>query len=174
MEFSIEKSVEILERTPKTLEVLLNGLSDDWIYNNEGEDTWCVFDVIGHLVHGEKTDWMERTLIILSSDGNKTFAPFDRFAQFKDSKGKSLQQLLEEFQELRTSNLQILKDLQISDSDMKKTGIHPNFGQVTLEQLLSTWVVHDLNHLSQISRVLAKQYKDSVGSWEAYLRILKS
>lgn len=174
MEFSIEKSVEILERTPKTLEVLLNGLSDDWIYNNEGEDTWNVFDVIGHLVHGEKTDWMERTLIILSSDGNKTFAPFDRFAQFKDSKGKSLQQLLEEFQELRTSNLQILKDLQISHSDMKKTGIHPSFGQVTLEQLLSTWVVHDLNHLSQISRVLAKQYKDSVGSWEAYLRILKS
>ncbi|MCB0432442.1 MAG: DinB family protein [Mangrovimonas sp.] len=174
MEFSIEKSVEILERTPKTLEVLLNGLSDDWIYNNEGEDTWNVFDVIGHLVHGEKTDWMERTLIILSSDGNKTFAPFDRFAQFKDSRGKTLQQLLEEFQELRTSNLQILKDLQISHSDMKKTGIHPSFGQVTLEQLLSTWVVHDLNHLSQISRVLAKQYKDSVGSWEAYLRILKS
>ncbi|MCB0424576.1 MAG: DinB family protein [Mangrovimonas sp.] len=174
MEFSIEKSVEILERTPKTLEVLLNGLSDDWIYNNEGEDTWNVFDVIGHLVHGEKTDWMERTLIILSSDGDKTFAPFDRFAQFKDSRGKTLQQLLEEFQELRTSNLQILKDLQISHSDMKKTGIHPSFGQVTLEQLLSTWVVHDLNHLSQISRVLAKQYKDSVGSWEAYLRILKS
>jgi len=174
MEFSIEKSVEILERTPKTLEVLLNGLSDDWIYNNEGEDTWNVFDVIGHLVHGEKTDWMERTLIILSSDGNKTFAPFDRFAQFKDSRGKTLQQLLEEFQELRTSNLQILKDLQINNSDMKKTGIHPSFGQVTLEQLLSTWVVHDLNHLSQISRVLAKQYKDSVGSWEAYLRILKS
>lgn len=174
MKFSFEKSIEILERTPKTLEVLLTGLSEDWISNNEGEATWSVFDVIGHLVHGEKTDWIERTHIILSSEENKTFTPFDRFAQFKDSKGKTLAQLLKEFQELRTTNLQILKDLQIADPDLKKTGIHPSFGEVTLEQLLSTWVVHDLNHVSQISRVMAKQYKDSVGPWIDYLRILKS
>lgn len=170
--FSIDKALEILEKTPKTISTLLENLSDEWIFSNEGEETWSPFDVVGHLIHGEKTDWAQRLNKVLSDD-DKHFEPFDRFAQFESSKGKSLQQLLSEFETLRTKNLTILKSLNISEVDLQKTGIHPDFGEVTLRQLLATWVTHDLGHIAQIARVMAKQYTYEVGPWTAYISILK-
>jgi len=172
MEFHLSKSIEILDRTPKVLTQLLEGLSDEWIYNNEGGESWSPYDIIGHLIHGEKTDWITRTEIILSDGTEKTFAPFDRFAQFEASKGKTISILLEEFQALRQSNLTALKSKNITSNDLKKTGIHPAFGEVTLKNLLACWVAHDLGHLAQISRVMAKQYKEEVGPWLEYLPIL--
>lgn len=177
MDFSLEKSIEILERTPTVLKDLLDNISDDWSMNNEGkkgdEETWSPYDVLGHLIHGESGDWLERTDIILSEGENKNFKPFDRFAQFEESKGKSLKDLLGEFMMLRIMNLEKLKAKNITEADLDKKGIHPAFGEVTLRQLLSTWAVHDLNHLAQITRVMAYQYKDNVGPWKEYLRILK-
>lgn len=172
MKFSIEKAIEILERTPATLSHLLTGLSDDWTAHNEGGDTWAVYDVIGHLIHGDKTDWLIRAELILSEAANKTFEAFDRFAQFENSKGKNLSQLLIEFQEVRLQNLTKLQQLNIQPADLQKTGIHPVFGEVTLSQLLATWVAHDLDHISQISRIMAKQYKEEIGPWIAFLKVL--
>jgi hypothetical protein len=173
MNFSLERSIEILERTPTAYKELLNGVSDVWIMSNEGDGTWSPYDVLGHLIHGETTDWMERIEIILSDNPDKKFRSFDRFAQFEESKGKSLKDLLGEFMMLRIMNLEKLKAKNITETDLDKKGIHPVFGEVTLKQLLSTWVVHDLNHLAQVSRVMAHQYKDEVGPWKEYLRILK-
>ena len=172
MKFDIYRSLEILERTPKTISVLLDGLSDEWIMTNEGGETWCVYDVVGHLIHGEKSDWITRMEIILSNREHKEFQPFDRFAQFRDSKGKSLKELLHEFEQLRSKNIEMLKSKMITQEDLTKTALHPALGEVSLSELLSTWVAHDLNHLAQISRVIAKQYKDEVGPWVKYLRIL--
>lgn len=172
MNFSIEKSIEILERTPVVLETMLQNVSADWTTNNEGGETWSVFDVLGHLVHGEKTDWMARMEIILSDAPDKTFKSFDRFAQFEESKGKTLGQLLDEFRELRKKNTSLLRSKKLTRENLQETGVHPVFGKVTLAQLLSTWTVHDLDHISQISRVMAKQYKEDVGPWVEYLRIL--
>ncbi len=173
MNFSIEKSLDILDRTPEVLLQLLDGLSDEWTTQNEGEDTWSAYDIIGHLIHGEKTDWIIRAQIILSSNEDKNFEPFDRFAQYENSKGKSLPELLKEFKILRRKNIVILKSLMIDREKLEETGIHPEFGEVTLHQLLATWVVHDLNHLYQISRVMAKHYIEDVGPWIAYLKILQ-
>ena len=173
MEFSIIKSIEILERTPETLNLLLDGISLEWTSNNEGEETWSVYDVIGHLIQGEKTDWLKRAELILSDKEDKSFVPFDRFAQFENSKGKTLKELLVDFKAIRTANLQRLSQLNITEKDYSKTGIHPVFGEVSLSQLLSTWVVHDLDHIAQISRIMAKQYKEEVGPWVEYLKILK-
>ncbi|WP_421898621.1 DinB family protein [Marinoscillum sp.] len=172
--FDLEKAIEILERTPRTLEQLLDGLSSQWIMTNEGPGTWSPYDVVGHLIHGEKTDWIPRMLIILSEKEPKTFTPFDRFAQEKNSHGKTINELLTAFKNLRLHNLNTLKVQNISSEDLKKTGIHPDFGLVTLAQLLATWTVHDLNHLSQISRVMARQYSSEVGPWVQYLKILRS
>ena len=174
MQFSINNSIEILERTPDTLFHLLNAISDGWTSSHEGNETWSVYDVIGHLIHGEKTDWMVRIQIILSDQSDSNFKPFDRFAQFETSKGKSLCQLLGEFRTIRNTNLEKFKKLNITEVDLLKAGIHPAFGSVTLSQLISAWVVHDLNHMAQINRIMAKQYKDEVGPWIEYLRILKS
>ncbi len=173
MEFSLSKSIEILERTPETLFQLLQNLHPDWTSTNEGVDTWSAYDVIGHLIHGDKSDWVVRAEIILSNRNEKRFEAFDRFAQFEDSKGKTLPQLLTEFNAIRKANIERLRSLNITDEDLMKTGIHPSFGLVTLAQLLATWVVHDLDHISQISRVMAKQYKEEVGPWIAYLKILR-
>lgn len=173
MNFSLEKSLEILERTPTAYKELLNGVSNEWCMTNEGGETWSPYDILGHLIHGETTDWMERIEIILSDKPEKNFKPFDRFAQFEESKGKSLKDLLGEFMMLRIMNLEKLKSKNITETDLDKTGIHPEFGEVTLRQLLSTWVVHDLNHLAQVARVMAYHYKDEVGPWKEYLRILK-
>ncbi|MCI0449681.1 MAG: DinB family protein [Chlorobi bacterium] len=172
MKFSIEKSVEILERTPRVLEELLNDLSDEWITSNEGADSWSPYDIMGHLIHGEKTDWITRMQIILSGREDKSFEPFDRFAQFKNSKGKSIKLLLDEFKQLRKKNIETLNSANITSDQLNLTGIHPEFGEVTLEQLIATWVVHDLSHIVQISRVMAMQYKDEVGPWIEYLPIL--
>lgn len=172
MNFNLKKSIEILERTPASLYSLLNNVDEDWTLKNEGNETWSVFDVLGHLIHGEKTDWIQRVKIILSNSPDKAFQPYDRFAQFKESKGKSMQQLLDEFITLREQNLKFLTSKNISDSDLNLIGIHPVFGEVTLSQLIATWMVHNLNHISQISRIMAKQYKKEVGPWIEYLTIL--
>lgn len=173
MEFNLERSIQILERTPLVLKSLLTGLSEEWTSTNEGNETWSAFDVVGHLIHGELTDWIPRAEVILSRSGSKTFTPYDRFAQFQDSKGKSLAELLTEFEELRKRNIVYLHAKNISNEDLHENGIHPDFGEVTLSQLLATWVVHDLTHIAQISRVMSKQYKDAVGPWIAYLRVLQ-
>lgn len=173
MQFSLEKSIELLSRTPDVLFQLTNGLSPEWTSTNEGPETWSVFDVVGHLIHGENTDWVPRAEIILSGNTNKRFPPFDRFAQAELSKGKDLSQLLHEFKIARNNSLQRLKALKINEQDLTKTGIHPSLGEVTLAQLLATWVVHDLDHISQIARVMAKQYQTETGQWIAYLKILR-
>lgn len=172
MEFNLKTTFEILERTPQILNTLLSGLSEHWIFSNEGNDTWSAFDIVGHLLHGEKTDWIARLKIILSEGSNKTFEPFDRFAQFQNSKGKPLSELLHEFSRIRQQNISYLKSLNISDKQLGFKGIHPALGEVTLRELLATWVTHDLGHIAQIARVMAKQYKDEVGPWEAYIPIL--
>ncbi len=172
MLFNLSKSIEILERTPAVLKTLLSNLSPDWTQQNEGGETWSPYDVIGHLIHGEKTDWIVRTQIILSEKVDKTFEPFDRLAHLNTGPEKSLEELLNEFQLLREKSLVALKSMQVNEEKLKKTGIHPAFGEVTLAQLLSCWTVHDLNHIVQITRVMAKQYKDEVGPWIEYLNVL--
>lgn len=173
MNFNISKSIEILERTPDVLIAMLHPISPDWTTSNEGGETWSVYDVVGHLIEGEKTDWIPRMEIILSKRKDKTFEPFNRFAQFEESKGSSLEKLLEEFKQLRKKNIELLRSKKLTDTSGQEKGIHPVFGEVTLAQLLSTWTVHDLNHISQIARVMAKQYKTEVGPWVEYLRILQ-
>lgn len=172
MKFSLERSFEILERTPSVLRSLLENLGDEWIMNNEGPDTFSPFDVVGHLLHGEKTDWAARTKMILESGISQSFVPWDRFAMFEESKGKNLQQLLDEFARVRKENLSWLKSLQLTESDLDKKGMHPTLEEVTLRNLLSTWVVHDLTHIAQITRVMAKQYKEEMGPWPEFFRIL--
>jgi len=173
MTFNLEQSIEILDNTPKVLSSYLLHLSDDWLKHNEGENTWSPYDVVGHLIFGEQTDWMARIQIILSDSDNKLFEPFDRFAQLKNDQSQPISALLEEFSKLRTENIKTLKSLHITEADFNKTGIHPEFGEVSLSQLIATWVVHDLGHISQISRVMAKQYKTDVGPWIDYLGVLK-
>jgi len=172
MKYDIDKALEVLERTPLILKSYLENLSDDWVFCNEGDETWSAFDIVGHLIHCENTDWIPRLKIILSEAENKAFEPFDRFAQFKNSKGKSLAYLLSEFQELRTENMQYLKSINLSDKELSLKGSHPDFGKVTAKELLATWVTHDLGHIAQISRVMAKQYKNEVGPWVEYISIL--
>ncbi|MEL6812115.1 MAG: DinB family protein [Bacteroidota bacterium] len=172
MNFDIQKAMAVLERTPATLMTLLSGLSSEWTTQNEGGDSWSPYDVIGHLVHGEKTDWMPRLEIVLSDGPTKTFEPYDRFAQFTMSDGKSLEVLLNAFEFLRKKNLELLKLKRLTEEDLDRQGIHPELGPVTLRNLLSAWVVHDLGHIAQISRVMAKQYKNEVGPWPKYLTIL--
>ncbi|MEO0339958.1 MAG: DinB family protein [Bacteroidota bacterium] len=172
MKFNIQKSIEILSRTPAVLEALLSNLSPEWWQNNEGKDTWSPYDVLGHLIHGEKTDWVVRSKIILSDHTNKTFEPFDRFAQMQEEK-KTMEDLLAEFKILRAENIKELQSLNINDETLQWKGIHPALGEAKLKELLSTWTVHDLGHIAQISRVMAKQYQTEVGPWKAYLGILK-
>ncbi len=173
MQFDLHKTIAILERTPIVLKTLLSGIPDEWTLSNEGPETWSAYDVVGHLIHGEKTDWIPRMEIILSKNPDKHFTPYDRFAQFIESKGKTMQQLHDEFAVLRIQNIETLCQATITEADLNKTGIHPAFGAVTLAQLLATWTAHDLNHIAQIARVMAKQYKDATGPWVAYLKILQ-
>ena len=173
MQFDLDKSIEVLEKTPAILESYLLDLSDDWLRKNEGGATWSPYTVVGHLIFGEKTDWMVRIKIILNASENKLFEPFDRFAQQKEDQSRPIKDLLLDFRELRSENLDELKSLKITQNELKRTGIHPEFGEVTLEQLIAAWTVHDLGHIGQISRVMAKQYTKEVGPWIAYLGILK-
>ncbi|OIQ30445.1 MAG: hypothetical protein BM564_03505 [Bacteroidetes bacterium MedPE-SWsnd-G2] len=172
MNYKIEDALAILKRTPKVLKQLLSGLPNQWLHSNEGEKTWSPYDVTGHLVHGEKTDWLTRINIILSDSEEKTFQTFDRFAQFNEDQNKPIENLLAQFSELRTENLEQLLHLNITPDQLQLQGIHPQLGPVTLEQLLSTWVAHDLGHIAQITRVMAKQYENEVGPWKAYLGVL--
>jgi len=172
MEFDLKKSIEILSRTPDALDKLLSGLDETWILSNEGGETWSPFDVMGHLIYCEQTNWMPRVEIILSDRQDKAFTPFDRFAQFELSKGKNMQQLLDEFKSERQKSLGSLKFKNITEEDLDKTGVHPTFGEITLRQQLSTWTVHDLAHTGQIVRVMAKQYSEAVGPWKEFLPIL--
>ena len=172
MNFELKKSLEILERTPRILTGMLAGLSETWTCQNEGEGTWSPFDIVGHLVHGEKTDWIPRMKIILEHGATRPFEPFDRFAQFEESKGKSLVLLLEEFDRLRGENLRTLKNTLTNETDLDQPGKHPELGAVNLRQLLATWTVHDLGHIAQVARVMAKQYDREVGPWKAYLGVL--
>ncbi len=172
MLFNLATAIEVLERTPGTLKKMLGGLSGDWTDTNEGPETWSPFDIVGHLIHGEKTDWIPRMEILLSDGEDKTFEPFDRFAQFENSKGRSLDELLEEFATLRAQNIEKLRSRELEKEDLLKEGNHPELGSVILSELLASWVVHDLNHIAQISRVMASQYREEVGPWKAYLGIL--
>lgn len=172
MKYHIDNALEVLERTPNVLNVYLENLSDEWVLSNEGGESWSPFDVVGHLIHGEKTDWIPRIKLVLNDSENKTFEPYDRFAQFEESQGKTMKQLLSEFSELRLQNLEFFKSLNITESDFDKKAIHPSLGEVTLKNLLATWVAHDLGHINQISRVMAKQYKSEVGPWVEYLSVL--
>lgn len=172
MKYALPDAIAILERTPSVLDGWLRDLPDAWTSPNEGPDTWSVFDVMGHLIHGEKTDWIPRARLILSDAADKRFEPFDRFAQFENSVGKTLSQLLDEFASLRSDNLKTLKSWNLQETDLDKTGIHPAFGTVTLRQHLATWVTHDFTHISQIARVMAKQYKEEVGHWVKYIGVL--
>jgi hypothetical protein len=170
--FVMDEAVALLARTPATLDALLSGLPDGWIAAHEGGETWSPFDVIGHLIHGEQTDWIPRARIILEHGESRVFDTFDRTAQFAASNGRTLVSLLEEFATLRRANLRVLATLNLTDADLDRRGRHPGLGVVTLGQLLATWVAHDLDHVVQISRVLARQYSDNVGPWRAYLRII--
>ena len=173
MNFQIEQAVEILSRTPSVLNSLLGNLSDEWTIEKENVESWSPFDIVGHFIHGEETDWIPRAEIILAQGENLTFEPFDRFAQFERSKGKTLSELLETFATLRGRNIEILRRMNVTPERLKLKGIHPELGEVNLEQLLSTWVVHDLTHIRQIAIVLARKYAENVGVWKEYLSILK-
>ncbi|MEP6783140.1 MAG: DinB family protein [Acidobacteriota bacterium] len=172
MEFNLDHGISILERTPQTLSAMLSGLSPAWTDATEGPDTWSPTVVIGHLIQGERTDWIARAEIILAQGANRKFTPFDRFAQFKDSAGKPLAELLDEFARLRAENLTKLKSWQLDEAQLALEGEHPKFGAVTLRQLLATWVAHDLGHVVQISRVMAKQYRDAIGPWREFLSVM--
>lgn len=173
MEFQLPQAVEILEKTPKVLTALLEGLSDVWLHGDEGPETFSPFDVVGHLIHGEETDWIPRARIILEHGESKPFTPFERFAFYEKSKGKSMAQLLVTFQTLREQNLEILRGLALTPEQLDLKGTHPELGPVTLRQLLATWCAHDLGHLGQIARVMAKQYGSAVGPWVELIDILK-
>ena len=170
--FDMAEARAILERTPAALDALLRGLPDGWIAANEGADTWSPFDVVGHLIHGERTDWMQRIAILLDQGEARAFDRFDRFAQFAASEGRTLASLLDEFATLRRENLRALASRGLTDADLDRRGRHPELGVVTLRQLLATWVAHDLDHVTQVARVLARQYSDEVGPWRAYLRVI--
>ncbi len=173
MNFDLDKSMPILERTPAVVRTLLADLPEDWTSPNEGGDTWSAFNVVGHLIDNELTDWMVRVRITLSGDGDRRFTPFDRFRHLEATKSRPLAVLLDEFARLRAENLRDLRALGLHPSDFSRTAIHPTFGAVTLEQLLATWVVHDLDHIGQIVRVMAKQYSEAVGPWKDFLPVLK-
>jgi DinB superfamily len=182
MEMKLSEAMLILERGPGTVDQMLRGLPDEWVRATEGGNTWSCYDVVGHLIHGEVTDWLPRARIILEHGESRTFEPFDRLAQFKEAQFKEaqlnekrhqpLEHLLDRFKQLREQNLSALRAMHLSAEDLSRTGIHPEDGIVTLRQLISAWAVHDLTHISQISRVLAKQYESEVGPWKAYLGVL--
>ena len=172
MEFELSTGVAVLQRTPATLRALLGGLPPDWTASTEGPETWSPYDVVGHLIHGERTDWIPRARIILEQGPNRRFEPYDRFAQFRESRGKTLSDLLVEFETLRAENLKVLESWRLTDAQLALEGEHPAFGAVTLRQLLAAWVVHDLGHIVQVSRVMAKQYREAIGPWREYLKVV--
>ena len=172
MGFDLREGTAVLERTPATFRAMLGGLPDEWTTCDEGPDTFSPFDNVGHLIHGERADWIPRAQIILAQAGNRQFEPYDRFAQKRESAGKTLSQLLDEFAVLREQSLQTLRGWNLSEREFALQGEHPALGTVTLRQLLATWVVHDLGHIAQTTRVMAKRYRETIGPWRAYLPIV--
>lgn len=172
MEFQLEHAKDILRRTPLTLNLLLQDLPESWLMTNEGPDTWSPYDIVGHLIHGEETDWIPRAKIIVEHGESRAFTPFNRAAMFEASQGKSMVELLETFAQLRGESLRELDELNLTPDLLERRGLHPELGVVTLSQLLATWVVHDLSHIGQVMRVMSKQYGDAVGPWQAYLPVL--
>ncbi len=172
MDFDLTAGVSVLERTPDVFRAMLAGLPPAWADATEGPDTWSPYVIVGHLCHAERADWIPRARIILAQGPDRRFTPFDRFAQFRESEGKSLADLLAEFTRLREESLTTLAGWHLTDAQLELTGEHPAFGAVTLRQLLSTWVAHDLGHIGQTARVMAKQYRDAVGPWRAYLPVM--
>ncbi len=171
-DFDLVRAIDILRRTPTVLDEWLRGLSDEWVMENEGPETFSPYDVVGHLIHGEKADWIGRARNILEEGESRAFDPFDRFAMYEESKGKTLPDLLDEFAARRAENLAVLEGMELTDEDLDRKGTHPELGTVTLRQLLATWTVHDLSHIAQIARVMAKQYKSEVGPWRKYIPLL--
>jgi hypothetical protein len=172
MDFTLQDTVAVLERTPAALDAMLRGLPDPWTRTNEGDGTFSPYDVIGHLNHGERTDWIPRARIILEQGESRPFDRYDRFAQERDSAGKSLGQLLDEFVTLRARNLGTLEGWNLDAAALARRGTHPMLGTVTLAQLLATWAAHDLTHIHQISRCMAVQYRDAVGPWTKFLGVM--
>lgn len=172
MEHNLNHSLSLLSRTPAALDALLRGLPDSWTHANEGENTWSTFNIVGHLIYCERTDWMPRAKMILHFGASRPFDPFDREGHVHESQGKSLHDLLDEFARQRSKNTTELRALNLQSQDFNRPGLHPGLGAVTLSQLLATWAAHDLNHLHQISRVMAHQYRDIVGPWAQYLGVM--
>ncbi len=172
MDFDLQQAIELLSRTPSTLNSMLCDLPESWLVQNEGPDTWSPYDIVGHLIHGEETDWIPRAKIIIEHGDARAFEPFDRVGMFEKSKGKTIAELLDEFALLRKESLHALNEMKLTPELLEKRGKHPELGVVTMKQLLATWVVHDLGHVRQIVRVMSKQYRDTVGPWQAYLSIL--
>jgi hypothetical protein len=173
MEHHLPHTIALLSRTPATLNALLRELPDAWTSRNEGDNTWSAFDIVGHLIHGDRTDWIPRVKMVLDHGETRAFEPFDRWGQVRESQGKSLGQLLDDFARVRSDNLDALCALNLRAEDLERRGRHPALGVITLSELLATWAVHDLNHLHQISRVMAQQFREAVGPWSAYLGVLK-
>lgn len=173
MQHNLQHTTSLLARTPATLDALLRDLPEEWTMRNEGGNTFNGFDVLGHLIHGERTDWMPRAKRILESGESRAFDRYDRRAQERESQGKSLPELLDEFARLRRENLAALRALNLTEQDLNRRGLHPELGTVTLSQLLATWAAHDLTHLHQISRIMAHQYREAVGPWTAYLGVMQ-
>jgi hypothetical protein len=173
MNFSLELSLQLLKQTPYTLQRMLDGLSEEWTRDGGSEDDWSPYDVLGHLIHGETTGWIVRAEVILAQGEDRKFVPFDRLAQFEESRGKTLDDLLTEFAYARNANIEKVIRWQLTDEQLDLTGIHPKFGEVTLRQLLATWTVHDLNHIRQIVRFMGRKYDSAVGPWKEFLTVLK-
>jgi hypothetical protein len=173
MEHTLEQTIALLTRTPATLNALLGDLPDSWTHSNEGEATWTPIDVVGHLIDGERVNWLPRARHILHSAEPQPLPPFDRGGHARETPGKSLPQLLDEFARLRAENLEALRALNLTEQDLARRGLHPAFGPVTLSQLLATWATHDFTHLHKITRILAHQYRETVGPWQQYLGVLQ-
>jgi hypothetical protein len=172
VDFDLDSSTDVLARTPATLGALLADLPEPWVRGREGADTFSPFDVVGHLIDGEETDWIPRARIILARGPDLRFEPYDRFRHYARNVGRSLGELIEEFARLRAANLDLLRSWQLTDAELELTGIHPTFGPVTLRQLIAAWVVHDLGHVAQVTRVMAKQYREAVGPWVPFMPVL--
>ena len=172
MDFAYEDALPVLSRTPGVLRCLLADLPEAWVRATEGPDSWSPFDIVGHLIHGERTDWMVRAEVLLAHGESQPFTPFDRFAQFEASRGKTFHQLLDTFAGLRAANLIRLESFGLTAADLDRRGRHPELGPCTLGELLATWVAHDLSHIAQVARVMGRQYTAAVGPWQAYLPML--